>query len=50
MRNWESGRYADTVAEYCEVGRRSQYSDCRNWIDNTTGQWQLLDTNSKRYI
>jgi len=42
MKNWDDGWCVDIIAEYHEVGRRSQYSDCRNWIHNIIDQQQLL--------
>ena len=36
MRNQENSQYADVVVEYHKAGRRSQYPDYRNQINNST--------------
>jgi len=50
MRYRKDGRYTNTIIEYCQVGRKSQYSDCRNKENDSTSKLQLLDIDSSRYL
>ena len=50
MRNQKDGGCTNATAEYHQVGRKSQYTDCRNKGNDFTSKSQLSNIDSSRYF